>query len=168
MERCLLHLVNNIVDTGKVEIGELEVNPTPNAIGSLLEKVWGVCAQLIKTKRLNGRMYVKDNLPDMVSVDHHRLMQILLNLVGNAIKFTDTGSILIDVQWLSGEDEVTEESFEPCPFDEDGLFEKIKAVGILNKNFRCLDAGLLNFVTKKGPFSSARTRRFSSSGGEGG
>ena len=41
----LLHLVNNILDTGKVEIGELEVNPTTKVVSETLEKVWSICSQ---------------------------------------------------------------------------------------------------------------------------
>ena len=43
----LLHLVNNILDTGKIEVGELEINPVPNVIQETLEKIWGICSQVI-------------------------------------------------------------------------------------------------------------------------
>jgi len=48
----LLHLINNILDTGKVEIGELEINPIPTSTYPMLEKVWSVCSELIWKKGL--------------------------------------------------------------------------------------------------------------------
>ena len=137
----LLHLVNNILDTGKVEVGELEINPAANRIDETLEKVWSVCAQLIKAKKLTGKMRVKTCLPSILIIDNYRLMQIMLNLVGNSIKFTENGSINIDVEWILGEQDVTPECFEPVPFDEEdeGLFDKSQACKIFNKSLLLLD-----------------------------
>ena len=59
----LLHLVNNILDTGKVEIGELEINPAPTKIYDALEKIWGVCAELIKKRKLKGQIRIPRDLP---------------------------------------------------------------------------------------------------------
>jgi len=137
----LLHLVNNILDTGKVEIGELEVNPTPKVVSETLEKVWSICAQLIKSKNLNGQMRIQTKLPRLLKIDSYRLMQILMNMIGNSIKFTDSGSIGINIDWLEGEAQVTNESFEPVPFDEieEGVFEKRMSTDLLSKNILFFD-----------------------------
>ena len=136
----LLHLVNNILDTGKVEIGELEINPKPIKIHETLEKIWGICSELIKQKGLYGEMRVPKNLPRTLLVDHYRLTQVFLNLVGNAIKFTEKGSIKINIEWQSDKPEVNEQCFLPYPFNQDnddqdeGLFEKSQRFGVLSND----------------------------------
>ena len=125
----LSHLVNNILDTGKVEIGELEITPIPNGIYETCEKVWGVCSQLIQNKGLRGQMRIEKSIPKALRFDNYRIIQIFLNLIGNAIKFTETGLITVDVQWLAGEKTVTDDLFKLHPFsddydDDEGVYEK--------------------------------------------
>ena len=140
----LLHLVNNILDTGKVEIGELEINPAPSKIYDTCERIWGICSELIRRKDLRGCMKIQNNLPKTLMIDHYRLMQIFLNIVGNAVKFTDKGSVNITVEWMSDHSEVTEECFKPFPFNEDddqdeGMFEKAQDFKVFDDNFLTLD-----------------------------
>lgn len=147
--QLLLHLVNNILDTGKVEIGDLEINPEPTHIYDSLEKVWGICSELIKKKKLHGRMCIQKDIPQVVTIDHYRLSQILLNLVGNAVKFTEKGMISLNVQWIQ-RPMVDEAIFQPCPYnstqddlDED-TFEKEQNLCYLGTNVTTL-----NFFHKK-------------------
>lgn len=140
----LLHLVNNILDTGKVEIGELEINPVPTRLYDTLEKNWGICSELIRMKNLKGKINIQKNLPTTVMIDHYRLTQIFLNLVGNAIKFTERGSIEMSVSWISHSDTVNEQCFQPYPFnyisgDDEGLFEKNKSFSLLDGDILTLD-----------------------------
>ena len=132
----LLHLVNNILDTGKLEIGELEVNPTSNSLPDTLEKVWRICAQLIKSKSLRGEIKIPNDLPELVRIDRYRLIQVMMNLVSNSIKFTDAGKICIDVSWLEETGEITDQCFEPLPFnsEEEGIFEKDLAVSVISQS----------------------------------
>jgi len=135
----LLHLVNNILDTGKVEIGELEITPAPTRIFDMLERVWGVCSELIKRKGLNGHMVIENDLPSVMLTDHYRLTQIFLNLVGNAIKFTESGSIDMNIEWLKGKTEVDEKCFQPYPFNDagdqdEGIFEKKQLFNVLSQD----------------------------------
>jgi len=141
----LLHLVNNILDTGKVEIGELEINPSPVKIYDMMERIWGVCSELIRRKNLKGKMKLKKNLPCTLNIDHYRLTQIFLNLVGNAIKFTERGSIDITIEWLPAQTEVTDKCFEPIPFNDEndqdeGIFEKSQRFSLLDPSFVFLDS----------------------------
>ena len=135
----LLHLINNILDTGKVEVNDLEINPTPTDIYSTIERTWSICAELIRRKGLQGSLKVQNNLPKAIRIDHYRLTQIFLNIVGNAVKFTDRGSIDITVEWIDGIEEVKDEHFEPHPYDEcdfsEGTFEKNLRLSVLNNNF---------------------------------
>ena len=159
----LTHLVNNILDTGKVEVGELEINQTPIKIYDTLEKIWCVCSELIRVKQLRGRMRIAKNIPRTILTDSHRLTQIVFNLVCNSIKFTERGSIAVGVEWKSGCSEVTEECFQPYPFNDiddqdEGLFEKSQDFNIFNNDYLNLNLSgkKINTSSLRSPDSSER------------
>jgi CheY-like chemotaxis protein len=156
----LIHLVNNILDTGKADIGELEVNPTPNDLNDLLEKIWSICSQLISNKRLHGNIRIKKNIPKVLKLDHHRLTQIFLNLIGNAIKFTDEGSISIDISWFKDADKVTESCFQPIPFDEEdeGQFDKAQKLSVLEEDVIVIGSHWKKFVSENEPRRQTSSR----------
>jgi len=118
----LLSQINNILDKGKVEVGDLEVIPTPTKVFDHLQKIWGVCAELIKERGLQGSIIIDKSLPKILILDNSRLTQILLNLVGNAVKTTEKGSISLTVQWIRGPHFVNERCFQPYPYGESGIF----------------------------------------------
>ena len=133
----LLHLVNNILDSGKLQIGDLEITPSPVRIYDAMENVWAICSDLIKRKNLIGRMRIKKDIPKVLMLDHYRLTQVFLNLVGNAVKFTDHGTIDVSIEWMSNVSQVTDSCFEPLPFNlendqDEGTFEKSQALSILD------------------------------------
>ena len=121
----LLQLVNNILDIGKCDIGKLEVNQTPTEVHDLFQRIWTVSSQLITNKKLRSHIKIERKVPLTLMLDSHRLNQMMMNLIGNAIKFTDTGSVSVTVQWLV-HSSVNEESFEPVPYNDmdEGIFEK--------------------------------------------
>jgi len=132
----LLNLINNALDIGKAEVGELEVNPTSTAIYDTFEKIWNVCVQLIKNRQLEGSMRLCNKIPQMLKIDHYRIMQMIINLVMNAVKFTEKGNVTIDVQWIDGADSVLPEHFEPIPYDQtqEGVFEKNESISFLEQD----------------------------------
>jgi len=145
----LLQLINNILDTGKVELGDLEINTSPIRIYDLIERVWSICSELIRTKNLRGKLMIQKNIPQILTLDHYRLTQILLNLVGNAVKYTDIGEIDVSVEWLPNQESLTEKCFEPYPFNEEneqdeGIFEKKRSLSVFDSALLCL-----NFVRKR-------------------
>ena len=159
----LLHLVNNILDTGKVEVGDLEINPMNTDIFNTMERIWSVCSELIRRKNIKGIIKIQKNLPKILKIDHYRLTQIFLNLIGNAVKFTEQGVIDVTIQWISGIEKVSSECFEPYPFNDDdfseGIFEKDQCFSSLKNNFFTLTTSqkrfnktllVLNNVAEKG------------------
>jgi len=95
----LLGLINNVLDVAKINAEKLEINYLPGNFMKLMEKVWGISTLRMKQKGLQGEMYVSNNFPKYVDMDAHRLMQILLNLLGNSTKFTKQGFIKVIVSW---------------------------------------------------------------------
>ena len=109
----LLHLINNILDKGKVEMGELEIDPKPHSAIETIEKVWKICSELIRKKDIQGRLIIEKNMPYIINIDEHRFAQILLNLVGNAVKFTEKGLITLVASWIDNKERVGDQCFTP-------------------------------------------------------
>ena len=158
----LLHLVNNILDTGKVEIGELEVDPKSTKIFDALERIWSISSELIRHKGLLGTMTIQKDMPRTLLIDHYRLTQIFLNIVSNAIKFTETGTIDINIRWKSNNPIVDDECFWPYPFEDDsrdeGLFNRSHAFDVFNNNLLKLNMHARR-INKKGLQSPSQTQR---------
>jgi hypothetical protein len=93
----LLALLNDILDLSKLESGKLDIVPEPTHLQRLVDKVREVCGPAVRAKGLVMRTHLADDLPVWVMADAMRLRQILLNLCTNAVKFTDTGQIDIEV-----------------------------------------------------------------------
>ncbi|MCC6233567.1 MAG: CHASE3 domain-containing protein [Verrucomicrobiales bacterium] len=100
----LLQLINDILDMSKIEAGvmELRLEPTdPREICDFLHTMFG---QHAAKKGVRLECVVAEDLPRALLMDRVRLRQTLVNLVGNAVKFTDQGSIWVRVQWEKQED----------------------------------------------------------------
>ncbi|MFT5368934.1 MAG: signal transduction histidine kinase/ActR/RegA family two-component response regulator [Candidatus Latescibacterota bacterium] len=94
---ALLTLINDILDFSKVEAGKLELAPIPFSLREHLSKIIKFMAIRANQKQLSFSHTTDDNIPDQVFGDPDRLRQILINLIGNAIKFTETGSVQLTV-----------------------------------------------------------------------
>jgi signal transduction histidine kinase len=90
----LLGLINGVLDIAKIESGQFNLNLAEYALENVVETVHAATEALAETKRLGLRTEVATRLPVGIG-DEQRLTQVLLNLVGNAIKFTDTGEVRI-------------------------------------------------------------------------
>ena len=98
----LLQLLNNVLDTAKVAVGRLEVSINSHNIRTFLERAWIICSEIIRKKRLQGYLSVNTNVPEVLEFDHHRLMQILINTISNAAKFTDHGQVKVHIDFIEG------------------------------------------------------------------
>ncbi|MCC5899275.1 MAG: HAMP domain-containing protein [Phormidium sp. BM_Day4_Bin.17] len=87
----LLNLINDILDFAKIEVGELSINPKITNFEKLLETVIEICQVKAEEKSLNLRIFRSSGLPPYIVIDDKRLKQVLINLLGNAIKFTELG-----------------------------------------------------------------------------
>jgi two-component system, sensor histidine kinase len=93
----LLGLLNDILDFSKMEAGQLQLNNAPFNLFQLLEGVISTMNVPAVENGLKLQMIVPDNIPKIFIGDDLRLRQILINLIGNAVKFTHFGSIIIEV-----------------------------------------------------------------------
>jgi len=89
----LLALINDILDLARIEAGHTELNPAPVNVSGLLQSVVNLMQVRADEKRLAIGFDPMVSLPETVLADERVLRQVLLNLVGNAIKFTDTGTV---------------------------------------------------------------------------
>jgi two-component system sensor histidine kinase/response regulator len=101
----LLRVINDILDFSKIEAGKLELDPTPFALRDTLGDVLKPLGLRASEKDLELVLQVAPEVPDPLIADFARLSQVLVNLVGNAIKFTATGEIVVgvDLRWRQGE-----------------------------------------------------------------
>ncbi|HBW87914.1 MAG TPA: hybrid sensor histidine kinase/response regulator [Cyanobacteria bacterium UBA11149] len=93
----LLTLINDILDLSKIEAGKLELYPKDFQLSSFLSGVTEICRIKAEQKEITFTFQVLNKLPTAVYADEKRLRQVLLNLLGNAIKFTDSGSVTFKV-----------------------------------------------------------------------
>jgi CheY-like chemotaxis protein/HPt (histidine-containing phosphotransfer) domain-containing protein len=93
----LLNLINDILDLSKVEASQLELERTGFSLNDLLEKVKEMVAMRADEKGLALVCEIAPNVPDDLVGDPTRLRQVLLNLLGNAIKFTESGEVALRV-----------------------------------------------------------------------
>jgi signal transduction histidine kinase len=89
----LLRLINDLLDQAQMEAGKLTIQMGPVRPADLLENLHSVMDKLVHDKGLRLTSEIDDTLPDTLNGDAARLQQILVNLVNNAVKFTDHGSV---------------------------------------------------------------------------
>ncbi|MBN1941834.1 MAG: response regulator [Phycisphaerae bacterium] len=108
---ALLAVINDILDFSKIEAKKLELDCIPFRLHDCISSVARVFAAKIEEKGLELLLDVKSNVPDDLIGDPVRLRQILNNLIGNAVKFTESGEIVVRVCLLSQTDDGVELEF---------------------------------------------------------
>jgi signal transduction histidine kinase/CheY-like chemotaxis protein/HPt (histidine-containing phosphotransfer) domain-containing protein len=91
----LMTVLNDILDFSKIEAGKIELRPGPCQPRALLEEVAELFAAQAELKQIELLCHVHPDVPSLIEVDADRLRQVLANLVGNAIKFTDLGEVVM-------------------------------------------------------------------------
>ncbi len=104
----LLTLINDILDLSKIEARKLELAISSVNLSSLLHGVTEICGIRAEQKEISFNILISDRIPQAIEADEKRLRQVLINLLGNAIKFTDTGSVTFKVELLETNQEVAQ------------------------------------------------------------
>ncbi|WP_164089154.1 PAS domain S-box protein [Sphingorhabdus sp. YGSMI21] len=104
--KIMMALLNDILDISKIDAGLLILSPEPFELAHLLKSTCNMMLTAAGNHRLALKLDYADDLPKFIEHDKLRLRQILTNLIGNAIKFTDSGSVTVKAE-LSGDDNGT-------------------------------------------------------------
>ena len=94
----LLGLINEVLDLAKVESGTLQIQPAPTALRELFEQVLATVAVSANAKGLVLAPCIGPDVPEHAAIDALRVRQVLLNVIGNAVKFTEQGGVVVDVR----------------------------------------------------------------------
>lgn len=95
---ALMSLIEELLDYSKIEAGKIDLEHRPFALAGLIEDITELLAPRAQARKLEIAAYVDERLPVQVVGDAARLRQVLLNLAGNAIKFTSTGGVALIVE----------------------------------------------------------------------
>ncbi|BAS80825.1 Os02g0738400 [Oryza sativa Japonica Group] len=95
--RALITLINDVLDRAKIEAGKLELEAVPFDLRSLMDDVISLFSSKSREKCIELAVFVCDDVPKVVIGDPWRYRQILTNLVGNAVKFTERGHVFVRV-----------------------------------------------------------------------
>ncbi|KAF7774012.1 two-component system, unclassified family, sensor histidine kinase and response regulator [Pseudoalteromonas citrea] len=107
----LLHLINDILDFSKIDAGKIELEHTKFELDQLLDNVMTVISVKAQEKQLELIFDVPNTIPNNLIGDPLRLGQILINLAGNAVKFTEKGHVSIQIRELEQAEETTKITF---------------------------------------------------------
>lgn len=101
----LITIINDLLDISKLDANRLEIESIPFSIYDEINQAIAIMKSPADERGLLLSANIDDGIPDVLIGDPHRLQQIILNLVSNAIKFTDVGSVVVDIKFVSQTDD---------------------------------------------------------------
>ena len=113
----LLVIVNDILDVSKIEAGKMEIEHIPFSLKEVLDGIFNTLQFKAEEKNLPFILVVEKDLPDNLIGDPTRLTQVLINLIGNAIKFTDKGNVTLNVHSFHSTNENNSAQHKYIQFD---------------------------------------------------
>lgn len=124
----LLSLINNILDHARINAGQVHVKRSPTQVRGLISNVLNSVHSLAGDKKLELKAVYEAGLPKGLMLDELHLRRVLINLVGNAIKFTDKGHVHVHVGWSAGWVEIRVEDTGPGISDQvmEQIFESFQ------------------------------------------
>jgi len=132
------------LDFSKIESGKAEIAETSFNLGSLMDKVLGFAKHMSEGRGLNIQLKVDPSAPHYITGDKLRLRQILVNLVGNAVKFTPGGSVTIALRLIDKSKQTTDRNHLKLQFDviDTGIGIPDDRLSCLFKAFSQVDLGM--------------------------
>lgn len=131
----LLTLINDVLDMSKIEAGRIQLVPVSFGFKTLIDDINELFSLKVSEKNLRLHSVISDTIPDYIIADEGRIRQVMINLVGNAIKFSNEGTIQINIEQKNPNliqiavvdegmgipDEMLERIFEPFEQTESGI-----------------------------------------------
>ena len=126
----LTKLIDDVLDLAKIEAGKFTWNMATVSIADVVERATAATASLFEAKKLNLVREIEPDLPTITG-DQDRLIQVVINLISNAVKFTDAGSIACSARREAGDlvVSVRDSGIGIAPTDQSKVFEKFRQVG---------------------------------------
>ncbi len=101
----LVTIINDILDFSKIDAGQLVLDPKPFKLAEAVEDVTTLVSTKVEENRLELIVRVQPDLPETYTGDVGRIRQVVTNILGNAVKFTESGHVLVDISGVVGSDE---------------------------------------------------------------
>ncbi|SMF70950.1 Signal transduction histidine kinase [Paenibacillus uliginis N3/975] len=136
---ALVSIINDILDFTKMESGKMELEEYPFELKSCVQEVFGLFSAEANKKNLELLYFIEDQIPRMVYGDMGRLRQVLMNLVSNAVKFTNQGGVYLVISLIEREDETLTLEFN---VKDSGIGISADKIDRLFKPFSQLDSSM--------------------------
>ena len=138
----LLNIINDVLDVSKIEAGAIVIENIPTPLVQLVAEVGSLTRMRAISKGIGFHLSFDGPVPEQIHTDPTRLRQILINLISNAIKFTETGSVTVNVRLRRPEPDATQDATPVVAFDvrDTGIGIPPDAQGGLFKAFTQSDA----------------------------
>lgn len=136
---ALVNIINDILDFSKMESGKMELEEYPFDLKSCVQEVFGLFSGEASKKNLELSYYIEERIPTMVYGDMGRLRQVLVNLVSNAVKFTNEGGVYLVVSLAKTEEDRLTLEFT---VKDTGIGISLEKIDRLFKPFSQLDSSM--------------------------
>lgn len=166
----LLFLINDILDFSKIEANEIELHSVKLNLPFFFENIKDLFHIQIEQKNMEYVLSLSDRIPQIVFGDENRIRQILINIIGNAVKFTDSGSITVEADWIDNSlyirvsdtgigisEDKLEEIFSPFKQSDSSTDRKYEGTGLglaISRKFIELMGGTVKVESKEGKGST--------------
>ena len=151
----LMEIINNILDFSKIEAGQFKVEIASCSLEKILESIDSLLRPSAQAKGLEFEIVVSSTLPDRIRIDQMRLRQCLINLIGNAIKFTEQGRVCVNVSLEYQDDDrpfirfdVEDTGIGIEPQDQEHIFDSFTQIEA-SSNCKFSGTGLGLAITKQ-------------------
>ncbi|TVM17910.1 hypothetical protein DPQ33_07310 [Oceanidesulfovibrio indonesiensis] len=126
----LTYLINDVLDLNKLDAGVVDWNMEAHDLGEIVEHALNVCGNLFDGKDVVGSMSIAEDIPP-VRCDRNRILQVLINLISNAAKFTNSGEVAVHVDRGPGElvVSVSDTGVGIRPEHREAIFERFRQLG---------------------------------------
>lgn len=142
----LLSIINDILDFSKIESGKMEIVPNSYRLSSLIYDVHNMIRFRMNDKSIAFIQDIDETIPDMLYGDEVRIRQILINLLGNAVKFTKEGSITLRLRW----EKVDDIAWLSMAVEDTGIGIQQKDIERLFESFQRVDLQINNKIEGTG------------------